>query len=104
MSKKLSNEDCLKLYNRIIKLVKKSDFNFFKLKKLRGAMGYCEWEKGIILDYRRELVPTLIHECIHYLEPEWSESKVLYSEKRVVNVIDSKQITKLLKLFIQCLP
>lgn len=102
MSKKLTEKECLKIFNRITRLIKKSHLNFFRFRKLKGAMGYCEWENGIVLDYRRELVPTLIHECIHYLEPEWSESRVLYAEKRVVNFINNKQLLKLLKLFLEC--
>lgn len=99
MSKhRLSSAECYNLYRRIVALIKKSEPGFFKLKKLKGAMGYCEWEAGIILDYRREFIATLIHECIHYLKPSWSETHVLYAEKRVINSITSKQIIKLIKL------
>lgn len=104
MSKhKLSKIECNKLYNSIIVLIKKSDSKFFKLKKLKGAMGYCEWEVGILLDYRREFIATLIHECIHYLRPAWPESQVLYAEKRIINTITIKQIIKLIKVFANCI-
>jgi hypothetical protein len=99
---KLSKKDSLKLYNKIIHLIKKSNLDFFKLKKLKGVMGYCEWDDGIIIDYRKEFIPTLIHECIHFLEPTWSETQVLYAEKRVVNSITPNQVIKLLKNFIGC--
>lgn len=101
---KLTKEDSIKLYNKIVRLIKKSNLDFFKLKKLKGVMGYCEWENGISLDYRRELIPTLIHECIHFLNPKWSETQVLYAEKRVVNSITAVQVIKILKLFIDKLP
>lgn len=101
MNKKISKAESLKLFRKIINLVCKSPAGFFKLKKLKGAMGYCEWEDGITIDYRKELVPTVIHECIHFLNPSWSESRVLYTEKRVVNCISNKQILKLLKEFTQ---
>lgn len=84
-------------------LIKKSDSNFFKLKKLKGVMGYCEWEEGISLDYRKEFIATLIHECIHYLKPSWSETQVLYAEKRVINCITIKQLIKLIKNFANCI-
>ena len=84
-------------------LIKKSDSNFFKLKKLKGVMGYCEWEVGISLDYRKEFIATLIHECIHYLKPSWSETQVLYAEKRVINCITIKQLIKLIKTFANCI-
>jgi len=96
----LTKSDCNILFNQIIYFIKSSEDKFFKLKKLRGAMGYCMWENGIFLDYRNELVPTLIHECIHYLNPDWCESQVLYAEKRVINSITSEQVIKLLKTFI----
>jgi len=99
----LSDLDCINHYNQIINLIEKSDSDFFTLKKLRGAMGYCMWENGISLDYRKELVPTLIHECVHYLNPDWSESQVLYTEKRIINTITPPQVIKLLKIFIMLL-
>lgn len=99
MNKKISDIECLKLYKKIMSLIRKSPLGFFKLRKLKGAMGYCEWEDGITIDYRKELIPTVIHECIHFLNPSWPESRVLYTEKRVVNCINNKQILKLLKVF-----
>lgn len=101
---KLTNQESIKIYHKIVKLVKTAEPRFFRFKKLKGVMGYCEWENGIILDYRRELFSTLIHECIHYMYPEWNESQVLYAEKRVVNSINSKQVIKLLKVFVLQLP
>jgi len=101
MKKKLKLNKCssLKIFNKILKLIKTSNASFFRFKKLKGAMGYCEWEDGILLDYRRELLPTLVHECIHYLNPEWTETEVLYAEKRIINTISIKQAIKLLKAF-----
>ena len=84
-------------------LIKNSEPDFFRFKKLKGAMGYCEWEDGIIIDYRRELIATLIHECIHYLYPNWSESQVLYAEKRVINTINNRQVVNILKTFVDCI-
>lgn len=97
----INKKDCIYLYNRILRLIKRSNCNFFRFKKLKGAMGYCEWEDGIVLDYRRELIPTLIHECVHYLYSDWPESRVLYVEKRIVNTITPSQILHLLQLFAQ---
>ena len=103
MRKKLSNKESLILFYRIIRLLKKSDRGFFKIKKLKGAMGYCEWEDGILIDYRREFIPTIIHECIHFLEPQWNETQVLYAEKRIINTINVEQIKNILKLFLDSL-
>ncbi len=103
MRKKLNNKEALILYYRVVRLLKKVDKDFFRLKKLKGAMGYCEWEDGIVIDYRREFIPTIVHECIHYLEPTWTETQVLYAEKRVINTVSIEQIKNILKLFLDCI-
>jgi hypothetical protein len=96
----LSKEESLILYKKILKCIKKSKKGFFRFKKLRGSHGFCAWEDGIVLDYRRDLVSTMIHECLHYLEQDWSEAKILYAEKRIINSINKKQIITLIKNFI----
>ena len=98
---KLSNEESLNLFERIISCIKSKKRGFFFLKKLKGVHGWCEWEDGIILDYRKDLIPTIIHECIHLLEPEWSEAQVSYSERRVINTICDDDVIRLLMIFIK---
>lgn len=98
---KLTNEESIFLYEKIIACIKKQKKGFFVFKKLKGVHGYCEWEDGILLDYRKDLIPTIIHECIHFLEPEWAESRVLYAEKRVVNTITEDEVIKLLMYFVK---
>lgn len=96
---KISNEEALALFERVMDFIRKSKKGFFILRKLRGVHGYCSWEEGIELDYRKELLPTIIHECLHYIEPEWPENKVMYSESRIVNVLTEEEIILLLKTF-----
>jgi hypothetical protein len=98
---KLTKEQSLELFERVITTVKKQKRGFFTFKKLKGAHGYCEWEDGIILDYRKDLIPTIIHECIHYMEPDWSEAQVMYAESRVVNCIKEDDVVRLLIHFIK---
>jgi hypothetical protein len=98
-SNKLTKEQSLELFERVINMIKKQKRGFFTLKKLKGVHGYCEWEDGILLDYRKDLVPTIIHECIHYLEPNWTEARVMYSESRVVNSITEDDVILLLLHF-----
>ena len=98
---KLSNEESLILFERVISCIKTKKKGFFFLKKLKGVHGWCEWEDGIILDYRKDLIPTIIHECIHLLEPEWSEAQVSYSERRVVNTICDDDVIRLLMIFVK---
>ena len=72
--------------------------NIIVLKKLKNICGSCDWEE-IDLDYRKELIPTLIHEVLHYLHEDWSETKVLKVEKHIVNSLSVKQIKTIIKRF-----
>lgn len=98
---KLTKEESLELFDRVLECVRKSKKGFFTLKKCRGVHGYCYWEEGIELDYRKDLVPTIIHECIHLLEQDWPENQVLYAEKKVVNAISEVDVAALLKYFVK---
>ena len=98
---KLSKEDCFVLFRRILDCIKSKKRGFFVLKKLKGVHGWCEWEDGVLLDYRKDFIPTIIHECIHLLEPDWPESQVAYAEKRVINTISEDDIIVLLMIFVK---
>ena len=97
---KLDKNECTALFNKILNCIKKQEKGFFVFKKLKRVQGWCEWD-SIIIDYRKELVPTIIHECIHLLEPSWSESQVAYAEKRVINTITVDDVVQLLMFFVK---
>jgi hypothetical protein len=97
----LSKYRCNVIYKDIVRLVKSKPPSFFQIKKLRGYSGWCIWEDNtsedhIQLDYRHCLLSTAIHECVHYLFPRWSESQVRYTEKRIINNLDTLSLSKLL--------
>jgi hypothetical protein len=98
---KLSKEDSLNLFLRVLAMIKSKRKGFFKMEKLRGDLqGYCDYEDNVIsIDYRKELIPTLIHECIHYIEPDWCETKVIYAEKMVIKYIEPEDCVCLLLIF-----
>lgn len=98
---KLTKEESLELFERILQCIKSKKRGFFILKKLKGFHGFCDWEEGIIIDYRKDFIATLIHECIHYLEPEWCEKQVIYAESRVINSVIEDDIIKLLMIFVK---
>jgi hypothetical protein len=50
------------------------------------------------IDYRRELLSTAYHECVHYLFPNYSETMVKYVESRIVNVCNTLDLAYFLKL------
>lgn len=84
--KKLGKIKIRKLYDRCVNLARRKPPEFFNFKKMRGADGICNWETDdIILDPRGEVLATSYHELIHYLEPDWSETQVIYAESRLRN-------------------
>lgn len=98
---KLTDQESLNLFEDVIQCIKKQKKGFFTLEKLKGVHGYCEWEEGIRLDYRKDLIPTIIHECIHLLNLEWTETQVSYCEKRIVNTITPDDVARLLMIFVK---
>jgi hypothetical protein len=96
--KNLTSKECEKLLQECIKLVKKADSKFFILRKLKGVMGLCYWD-WIELDPRKDFLPTSIHECLHFLYPDWSETYIRYAESRIMN---QASFLKLME-FISCL-
>lgn len=99
--RKITNKEALEIFETVIICIKKQKRGFFEFKKLKGVHGYCEWEEGIVLDYRKDLVPTIIHECIHLMEPDWSEAKVCYTESRIINTIKPDDVIRLLMFFVK---
>jgi len=85
------------LLSRIYKALKNNQPISFK--KLRDCQGeydcYCD---EIILDYRKEILPTLIHEFIHKFHPTKSESWVEGRERFVMRRISPYQAKRLITL------
>jgi hypothetical protein len=63
---------------------------------MRGTHGYCNWT-DLEFNPGGELLSTAYHECIHYLEPNWSETQVLYAESRIRNVMSYLEHARYLK-------
>jgi hypothetical protein len=104
---KLNKSELQEMYEQIMRLVKRKPAGFFSIKKMRKVMGLCfyapnkasEYDENVILvDYRREFVGTFLHELVHYLYPDQSETWVLYAEKRLLNFCSTLQIASFLKL------
>lgn len=53
----------------------------------------------IKIDYRKEFIPTLIHEIIHFLHMDKSETWVIQREKLVMASLSERQIKNILKKF-----
>jgi len=76
----------------------------FVLKKLRNCHGeYDPFRDTISLDFRRELLPTIIHEVLHAMHYEWSETQVIRHERQIVQALSIRQVRNVLKRFAQIL-
>jgi hypothetical protein len=95
--KKLTKKQIEEIHEKCVKLVKRKPAEFFKLKKMNKFEGSCNWT-DLEIDYRRELLSTAYHECVHYLFPDYSESMVKYIESRIVNVCDALDLAYFLKI------
>lgn len=56
----------------------------------------------ITIDYRKEIIPTLIHEFIHHLHNDWCETKVVAKEKEIMSVLEPKHVHNLIVLLGNC--
>ena len=75
-----------------------------ELTKLRTVQGwYGRKEDTIEVDYRKQFLSTLIHEVIHYYYPDWSETKVLQEESKIMNSISVRQVENIFIRYGKCL-
>lgn len=60
------------------------------------AVGTCDYAKRTLyIDFRRDVISTLVHELLHARFPDWSESEVGRREKTVMNHLTPRQARKL---------
>jgi len=86
------------LIENIIRFIKSKPPEFFQFKRIYGrTTGYFKGDH-IELDFRKDLVQSLIHECIHALHPELSETKVIKLERQVIKEITNLQVANILQM------
>lgn len=95
--KSLTKKQVYEIHEKCVNLVKRQPAEFFSFRKMRSCVGLCNWT-DIELDYRRDLLSTAYHECVHYLYPDYSESMVKYIESRIVNVCNPLDLAYFLKI------
>jgi hypothetical protein len=72
------------------------------LRKIKGCHGfYDEATEVIFIDYRKEFIPTIIHEFLHKWHYDKSESWVLKEEHKIVNSLTTRQIQNILKVLVE---
>jgi hypothetical protein len=90
--------DKQKVYHDVSRIYKElrnnQDVRFKRLKGYQGEYDFCCDE--ITIDYRKELLPTLIHEFIHKFYPNKSERWVLQRERFIICRLSPSQAKRLL--------
>ncbi len=74
------------------------DFFLIKIQEKLGIEGMTNGEQ-IFIDPRGQLLPTVLHECLHEAFPTWSEDKVDKTEKFLSKNMSDKQQQNLLIKF-----
>jgi len=87
------------LYRRIIKRIEDKPKGHFAFKKMKGLCGVCEWDEGIKIDPRRDIIPTIIHEVLHDMYPENWEGWTMRVESKIMGVLKTKDFIKLITTF-----
>ena len=77
------------------------EFKFRKMKYLRGHVYTHNFPTEVHLDFRENIISTLIHEALHYFYPDASETWVLTMEKRIVNQLTDRQVRNILRRWAQ---
>ena len=66
-------------------------------KRLRKICGYYDAEhEEIVIDFRRDMVATLVHEISHHIHPTWCETKILQKELQVMSCLTPTQCTNII--------
>ena len=94
---KYTKNDLSFFHKRCLNLIKRKPPEFMVFKKL-GIFGWCLYDEDTLLvDHRKSPIRTAYHECLHYLYPEWSETKVMRVESRMINKLSMLEIAQFLK-------
>ena len=74
-----------------------ADALFFQ--KIRGACGYYDYETDeITIDYRKDIISTLVHEFLHHLHTRMCETSISNHEKAIMNKLSHRQIRNIIKV------
>lgn len=66
-------------------------------KKLRSICGYYDAEnEEIVIDYRRDIIATLVHEIAHHLHPDWTETKIQQKERQIISCLTPTQCANII--------
>lgn len=66
-------------------------------RKLRGSMQGLAYHavNSITVDFRKEALSTILHECLHVLYPDLCETKIIALERGIINEMSDRQFRNL---------
>lgn len=92
----MNKKDIYAFTRKVYKCLKDADF-IIELANLRGVHGYYYHGKSHIqINPKKEVLSTLVHEFVHHFNPEWSETKVLKEESRIMARLSYRQMINLI--------
>jgi len=85
--------------------------HILKFSKMRKYVGKIDWYEidsvdgtaTVVLDHRYDILPTIIHEFLHYKYPEWPEKDISEMEKAIVSKLSSRRVKNIIKKFADAL-
>ena len=86
-------------FRRIVNKIEQLPKGHFAFKKMKGICGLCEWDEGIKIDPRRDILPTIIHEVLHDMYPNNWEGWTLRVESKIMTILSPNDCVKLLTAF-----
>lgn len=100
---KLTKKQISFFHKRCLNLIRKKPPEFLVFKKLR-YFGWCYdssfgVDEQLVIDHRKSPIRTVYHECLHYLYPDWSETKVLNVESKMINRLSMLEIASFMRIF-----
>lgn len=88
-----SKNDIYHITSRIYSMIQNNEKIILKKLHNTSLNGYYdEGTDEIVLDYRKELLPTFIHEVLHKWHKNWTEKMVRSAERKIINNLTQKQI------------
>ncbi len=76
----------------------------FMYQRLKPALlGECDWENIKVNPFNEQtnVVSVTIHEALHWYYPDWSETKVLEIEKKIMHNMSKIQFKRLTGLILK---
>lgn len=97
--KELTRSQLRYYFRRIVNRIYEKPRGCFKFKKMRGTCGMWYGDGAIQIDFRKPLVPTIIHEVLHDLYPKNWEGWTQRVESKIVNIINAQDTYRLVTAF-----